>query len=324
MFFVSAQDTTVETQGALTEDSEEDAEVNEQMAELASEEDLGAGYLGRWNEKSDDDTETEDDAKGEKVIEVQPGAVVTSEGTSRALKKWDYFRYSPIFVRPRLAVFFAYFRPENSNILCLICCPAHLKGQVVKKLEKKGVTPICKNSKKDLIPGHDKVFVSVSGGICSYVKRDMEEIYLRLLEHDPDDAELEVRFLSGKDLARVEFYSILEARARPLCRLYLRTPNQGTKQPGALMEGIPTDDVLERLSTKLSIELGTLGRLLQFRESKLQEFDKYHEKISEKAYAMLLYWKQRDGSDATYRVLNEALCDTLVNRRDLAQEFCCH
>ena len=322
--FVSAQDTTVETQGVLAEDSKEDAEGHEQMAELASEEDLGAGYLGGWNEKSDDDTETEDDAKGEKVIEVQPGAVVTSEGASRALKKWDYFRYSPIFVRPRLAVFFAYFRPENSNILCMICCPAHLKGQVVKKLAKQGVTPICQISKKDLIPGHDKVFVFVSGGICPYVKRDMEEIYLRFLEHDPDDAELEVRFLSGEYVARVEFYSILEARARPLCRLHLRTPNQGTKQPGALTEGIPTDDVLERLSTKLSIEWKTLGRRLQFHQSKLQEFDNVHEKISEKAYAMLLCWKKRNGSDATYRVLNQALCHTLVNRRDLAQEFCCH
>ena len=39
----------------------------------------------------------------------------------------------------------------------------------------------------------------------------MEEIYLRLLEHDPDDAELEVRFLKDKIVARVKFYSISEA-----------------------------------------------------------------------------------------------------------------
>ena len=322
--FVSAQDTTVETQGVLTEDSKEDAEGHEQMAEFASEEDLDAGYLAGSKEKSDDDTETEDDAKGEKVIEVQPGAVVTSEGTSRALIKWDHFRNSRVFVQPRPAVFFAYFRPDLSTILCVMCCPAHLKGTVVKELKTKGVTPIYKNSRKYLSPGHDYVSVFVSGGICPYVKKDMEEIYLRLLEDYPDDAELEVRFLSGKNVARVEFYSILEARARPLCRLHLRTPNQGTKQPKALMEGIPTDDVLEHLSIKLSIEWRMLGQLLQFRESKLQEFDKYHEKISEKAYAMLLYWKQRDGSDATYSVLNQALCDTLVNRRDLAQEFCCY
>ena len=317
MFFVSAQDTTVETQGALTEDSEEDAEVNEQMAELASEEDLGAGYLGGSKEKSDDDTETEDDAKGEKLIEVQPGAVVTSKRTNRVLKK-----YSGIFVQPRLAGFFAYFRPDLSNILCVMCCPVHLKGKVLKDLEKRGVTPAWKISKKDLRPEHDMVSVVVSGGIYPYVKSDMEEISLRLLEHSPEQAELEVGFLSGKDVARVEFYSISQAGAPPLCRLHLRTPNQGTGQPRALKKGIPTDDVLEHLSITLSNDWRTLGRRLQVRESKLQKMDKDHERISEKAYAMLLYWKQRNGSDATYRVLNEALCHTLVNRRDLAQEFC--
>ena len=319
MFFVSAQDTTVETQGALTEDSEEDAEVNEQMAELESEEDLGAGYLGGSKEKSDDDTETEDDAKGEKLIEVQPGAVVTSKRFFRVLKK-----NSGIFVQPRLAGFFAYFRPDLSKILCVMCCPVHLKGKVVKDLEKRGVRPAWTISKKDLRPEHDMVSVVVSGGIYPYVKSDMEEISLRLLEHSPDQAELEVGFLSGKYVALVEFYSISQAGAPPLCRLHLRTPNQGTGQPRALKKGIPTDDVLEHLSITLSNDWRTLGRRLQVRESKLQKMDKDHERISEKAYAMLLCWKKRNGSDATYRVLNEALCDTLVNRRDLAQEFCCH
>ena len=32
-------------------------------------------------------------------------------------------------------------------------------------------------------------------------------------------------------------------------------------------------------------------------------------------------WKERDASDATYRVLHKALSD--VKRKDLAQEFCC-
>ena len=46
---------------------------------------MGAGYLGGSKERSDDDTETEDDAE---VIEVEPGAVVTREGTSWASKQW--------------------------------------------------------------------------------------------------------------------------------------------------------------------------------------------------------------------------------------------
>ena len=123
----------------------------------------------------------------------------------------------------------------------------------------------------------------------------------------------------------MEFYSILEeARAPLLCRLHLRMPTHGTDssklceltpQTRALMETSPTDDELEHLSIKLSIDWRTLGRRLIFHESELQEFDNGHEKISEKAYAMLLAWKQRAGLDATYRVLNQALCDARKSQR---------
>ena len=239
-----------------------------------------------------------------------------------------------IVVQPRLTVFFAYFRPDLVNILCLMCCPAHLKGEVVKQLEIQGITHTCKNSKKDMVPGHDKASVFVSEGIYPYVKSDMEEIYLRLLEHYPDDAELEIRFHDDKMVARVEFYSISDARVPPLCRLHLRTPTQGTavrsdlrelrRQPSARKEGSPTDVVLENLSKRISNDWRTLGRRLNFNEAELKEFDNSREQISEKAYAMLLAWKQRDGSAATYSVLNQALCDPLVERKDLAQIFCCH
>ena len=239
---------------------------------------------------------------------------------------------SRISVQPRLTVFFAYFRPDLLRILCLMCCPAHLKGKVLMELEKRGETHVCQNSKKDLTPGHDKASVSVSGGICPNIEKEMEEVYLRLLEHDPDDAELEVRFLNNKEVARVEFYSIINAGSAPLlCRLHLKTPTQGTersdsrelRQPSAVKEGSPTNDELEHLSTKISNSWRTLGRRLSFHEAQLKEFDDGHEQISGKAYAMLLAWKQRYGSDATYIVLSQALCDTLVNRRDLDEEFCC-
>ena len=52
-----------------------------------------------------------------------------------------------------------------------MCCPARLKGKVVKELGKQGITPICKNSKKDMTPGHDKVSVFVSEGIYTLIKR---------------------------------------------------------------------------------------------------------------------------------------------------------
>ena len=130
----------------------------------------------------------------------------------------------------------------------------------------------------------------------------------------------------------MEFYSISEARVPPLCRLHLRTPTKGTAARSDLWELTRhewktvqrTIDVLENLSKKVSNDWRTLWRRLTFHEAELQEFDNSHEQKSEKAYAMLLAWKRRGGSDGTYSVLNQALCDTRVKRKDLAQEFCCY
>ena len=63
MVFAFVQNTKVESQGVLTEESEEDSEVHGKVVELASEEGM--------DEKTDDETktETEDDAEEKKVIE---------------------------------------------------------------------------------------------------------------------------------------------------------------------------------------------------------------------------------------------------------------
>ena len=65
-----------------------------------------------------------------------------------------------------------------------------------------------------------------------------------------------------------------------------------------------------------------LARRLQLVVAEIAEFDFLHKAVDEKAYAMLLAWKQRYGSDATYRVLHDALCHPFVNRKDLAYTFC--
>ena len=67
-----------------------------------------------------------------------------------------------------------------------------------------------------------------------------------------------------------------------------------------------------------------LGRRLEFDEAMLASFHRENEELSEKAYAMLLAWKRRQGSAATYRVLYEALCNSYVGRKDLAEKICCH
>ena len=77
-------------------------------------------------------------------------------------------------------MFFAYFRPDLSTILRVMCCPAHLKGEQIKKLKREGIRrPIYSNSKEDMTPGYDKAFVLVSGGIRLHEEEDMDGIYLR-------------------------------------------------------------------------------------------------------------------------------------------------
>ena len=87
-------------------------------------------------------------------------------------------------------------------------------------------------------------------------------------------------------------------------------------------EGTPSDEELETLSQLIAESWKPLGRRLGMNESRLMAFHKDNEEYSEKAYQMLLFWKRREGSAATYQVLHDALCHSLVNRRDLAEEIC--
>ena len=91
----------------------------------------------------------------------------------------------------------------------------------------------------------------------------------------------------------------------------------------AVKQGSPEKDDLERLANQITSDWKKLGRrLLESDEALLDAVHKDNDKCSEKAYKMLLKWKAAKGSDATIRVLHDALCHDLVNRRDLAEEFC--
>ena len=82
--------------------------------------------------------------------------------------------------QPLLGVFFSYFnesdRAYSQDVLHLICCPAHMRERVVQELEN--VVPSEENSRKKLIPGHDKAFVFVSGGITPAEIENMEDFHL--------------------------------------------------------------------------------------------------------------------------------------------------
>ena len=91
----------------------------------------------------------------------------------------------------------------------------------------------------------------------------------------------------------------------------------------AQREGLPSEYELEELSQKLGVSWKSLARRLGFHEGEITGFHKDNEEYSSKALQMLFRWKQKRGSDATYGVLYDALCDKLVGRRDLAEVFCC-
>ena len=78
----------------------------------------------------------------------------------------------------RPASFFAYFRPDFPKILRLICCHTHLTKAVKQDLEKRDVTYVDGSSMRDMIPGDDKAFVFVSGGVCPFDDEDVD-VYLR-------------------------------------------------------------------------------------------------------------------------------------------------
>ncbi|XP_073252309.1 uncharacterized protein [Porites lutea] len=188
---------------------------------------------------------------------------------------------------------------------------------------------------KDMIPGEDKAFVSLSGGIRPFDEEDVNSIYLRLLEDDiPFKTEVRVRLVDDEDLAQVEFRNTLTHTDRRglLCRFHLTLPSR--KMPRAadqnlrelarqpeIKDGSPIPDELEGLSEKISHKWKKLGRRLQFDDAQIAEHDANNVTLSEKAYNLLMAWKGRDASAATYRVLHKALSD--VKRKDLAQEFCC-
>ncbi|XP_066019797.1 NLR family CARD domain-containing protein 4-like isoform X2 [Pocillopora verrucosa] len=91
------------------------------------------------------------------------------------------------------------------------------------------------------------------------------------------------------------------------------TPKERVKQ-------VPSDEDLEWLSQKLD-EWKRVGRRLKIEEARLTAFDNENKEWSEKIYKVLLHWKERDGSAATYTVLHDALCHPLVNRTDLAEQL---
>ena len=105
-----------------------------------------------------------------------------------------------------MANFFAYFKPTerlNSRcILFLLCCPAHLREKVKQELENEGITHYDTTSRRNMMPGRDKAFVFVSGGVRPACTEDMKDFYLRLVSKGL------TRFSPKKNLGRTLWYGV--------------------------------------------------------------------------------------------------------------------
>ena len=103
-------------------------------------------------------------------------------------KTGDIIQYlwSIVQTQPQKPSFFAYFNPTKrlnyEDILHLICCPVHLRGEVKEEIErdigKRSLSEV--SSRRAMIPERDETFVSVSGGINTL--KDMEVCCLRFVQ----------------------------------------------------------------------------------------------------------------------------------------------
>ena len=89
-----------------------------------------------------------------------------------------------------------------------------------------------------------------------------------------------------------------------------------------VIQGTPNDDELEELGRKIGAKWDTLGRRLGVQEPELESIEQNHKYLEKRGYAMLMHWKQKNGSAATYQILKAALQHKLVQRKDLAEQIC--
>ena len=85
----------------------------------------------------------------------------------------------------------------------------------------------------------------------------------------------------------------------------------------------PSDDELGDLSLELGEKWGELGRQLGLNQAAIDNFDLTKRELADKAFKMLMAWKQKEGSNATYKVLYDALCNKKVQCKLFAEQFCC-
>ena len=57
-------------------------------------------------------------------------------------------------------------------------------------------------------------------------------------------------------------------------------------------------------------------------EPELENIEQRHKDLEKRGYAMLMHWKQKNSSAATYQILKAALKHKSLQRKDLAEQIC--
>ena len=89
-----------------------------------------------------------------------------------------------------------------------------------------------------------------------------------------------------------------------------------------IKRGIPETDDLLHISHAMSSSWMELAEVLGFHEAELAQLTLDYPDSFEQCYQMLVRWLHKGGSQANYEVLAKALKHPLVNKQDLALQFC--
>ncbi|XP_074621186.1 uncharacterized protein LOC141879794 isoform X5 [Acropora palmata] len=219
-----------------------------------------------------------------------------------------------VLIRPRVADFFAYFDPKkrlgSKDILFLICCPAHQREKEKHELEKAGLTPyydvVTSNIK--IIPGHDRAFVFVSGGINFASSEDMAGgFYLSFHGNKSHRGQLQVRLISDKVYCRVQFRKTPDTKDNKNLLSTVNLPfsssiDRQTKGPKEdISEGVGLDEsgsikpgtVSEDDVILIAHELGHLwkkgGQVLKVPKAVIDQIEANKSEVSDKCYGSLFH-----------------------------------
>lgn len=109
------------------------------------------------------------------------------------------------------------------------------------------------------------------------------------------------------------------------CGLKPETSNSGvssTSKKKIMKEGRVSEDDLQTLGKAIGNKWDRLARRLKIKEDEIEDFEEQYRALSQRGYQMLRLWKTKNGNAADYKTLHDALVHSMVQRRDLAEQYC--